>query len=77
MSDEHELDRPEIKAILNATAEALRGKLPANWGFTLMLFSYGKNGEMFYISSARREDMISAMKEFIEKRAKPPGGTPQ
>lgn len=37
------------------------------YGFTLLVFDYGDSGRMNYISSAKREDMLVAMKEFIAK----------
>lgn len=37
-------------------------------GFTLLMFSFGLNGWMTYISNADREDMVRTMKELIEKQ---------
>lgn len=37
-----------------------------NVGFTLLMFDFGESGALSYVSSARREDMIKTMKEFIE-----------
>jgi hypothetical protein len=36
--------------------------------FSLMIFSYGEQGSLFYISSAQRDDMIKTMREFIQKQ---------
>jgi hypothetical protein len=40
--------------------------MPPGFGFALLIFGYD-NHDMFYLSSARREDMVRAMQEFIEK----------
>jgi hypothetical protein len=34
-------------------------------GFALLVFDLGNDGNMNYISNANRDDMITAMKEFI------------
>lgn len=34
-------------------------------GFALFVFDMGSGGNMNYISNANREDMLTAMKEFI------------
>lgn len=62
----------QIEKTLRAVAEKIKAILPKGWGFTLMLFDYTDTpgGSMFYISSAGREDMINAMKEFIAKNEK-------
>lgn len=39
----------------------------ANYGFALLMFEYGAEGRMNYISSASRRDMVAALKEFIAK----------
>lgn len=58
---------PEIEAKLKHLARLIKGNLPDDWGFMLMLFSYGENGTTFYISSAQREDVVNVMKEFIQR----------
>lgn len=65
----YEADNPEIKASLQELGKLIGSamKQMPGWGFTLMLFSYGADGSMFYISSAQRQDMIKAMREFVQK----------
>ena len=46
----------------------LKPAMPPNVGFTLLLFDFGAEGNMAYISTANRDDMIKAMHEFIEKQ---------
>lgn len=40
---------------------------PLGLGFTLIIFTYGKDGFSSYLSSANRKDMIELMKETIMK----------
>lgn len=51
---------------LKELGEELKKKVPEGMGFTLMLFDYGGGGNMFYISTANRKNMVEAMKEFIK-----------
>jgi len=36
-------------------------------GFALLIFDFGENGDLAYISNGRRENMIKAMQECIQK----------
>ncbi len=62
-----EVSNPEIQAKMKDIGKMISSALPKGWGFSLMIFNYGDKGNMFYISSGKREDMIEAMKEFIER----------
>jgi hypothetical protein len=60
-----------LKMIGNRLRDALVG-VPG-YGFALLIFSFnddGNGGNMFYTSSADRDDVIKAMREFIEKHEK-------
>lgn len=54
-------------------------------GFALLVFEFGCEGRMNYLSNAKREDMIAAMKEWIaraegrhiEETQTPPPEVPQ
>lgn len=58
----------EIETKLRELASMIGSQLPEGWGFNLLLFSYGEGGNLFYISSAEREDTIKVMKEFISRQ---------
>jgi hypothetical protein len=46
----------------------VKAECPPGWGYTVLMFDYNtEDGSMVYFSSANREDMIKALKEFIEK----------
>ena len=55
----------KVEEILRKTGEELKKGTPTGMGFMLMMFDYGKGGNMFYVSSAERKDVINAMNEFI------------
>jgi len=57
----------KAEAMLKEIGELLRSACPKGYGFSLLIFSFGAGGNMFYTSNADREDMIRAMKEFIQK----------
>ena len=39
-------------------------------GFALLIFEFGEGGALFYVSDAKRDDMVKAFKEFIAKQEK-------
>lgn len=51
---------------LKEIGDYLKYKMPEGYGFSLLMFNFGKKGNMFYISNAERSDMLKAMKEFIK-----------
>lgn len=61
----------EAEASLKKINEMLNQIVPDGMGFTFLLFDYGEKGNMFYISSADREDTIMMIEEFIERQKKP------
>lgn len=63
----YEVRNTEIETVLRRIGEDLKRQMPPNVGFTLLMFDYGENGNMFYLSSAQRADMIKAMEEFLSK----------
>jgi hypothetical protein len=63
----YEVINKEIEGLLKDVGNGLKERMPDGWGFSLLIFSYGDGGSMFYLSSAQRADMIKAMREFIEK----------
>lgn len=67
MQDDCELDNPPIRELLRKLAEKLGSQMPEGWGFTLLLFEYDPGHSLFYISSAQRQDMVRAMREFLQR----------
>jgi hypothetical protein len=63
-----EIRNLEVESKLNEIGHLIGPVLPKGFGFTLLIFSFGPGGSMFYISNSDRRDMIKAMKEFIAKQ---------
>jgi hypothetical protein len=51
---------------LQETAAMISTILPPHTGFVLLAFDFKTGGRMEYVSNGRREDVIKAMKEFID-----------
>ena len=53
---------------MQGLARFVKEELPPGWGFVLMAFPFGEPpGRMNYVSNGKREDVIPAMKEFIQR----------
>lgn len=74
MNKEHQEDprferkNEDIAKLMRDIGTIINNQMPDGWGFTLMLFEFGENGSMFYISKSERSDMIKVMKEFIARQ---------
>jgi hypothetical protein len=67
-TDTFEVKNETIQKLLKDVGHTLKDLMPKGWSFTLMMFDTDTtDGSMFYISGAKREDMIKAMEEFIQK----------
>ncbi len=66
--ENYEVNDPKIERLLKDIGGRLKSAMPPGWGFTLFIFSFGKGGSLFYLSSAQRDDMINTMKEFIKRQ---------
>lgn len=63
-----DVENEQVRATLNSIAKKIGGALDKGWGFTLLLFEFGPDGSLFYISSAEREDVIRMVKEWVAKQ---------
>lgn len=58
----------EVKTKLQGIAKKIDSELPDGYGFCLLTFGFNNVGkELMYVSNAMREDIVQAMKEWIEK----------
>ena len=57
----------QAEKLLGDIGRILKRSMPDGYGFSLLVFTFGEGGNMFYTSSAQREDMIRVMQEFIAK----------
>lgn len=63
----YEVRNAEIEELLRLIGRKLKNQMPSGYGFSLLIFGFSPGNELFYISSAQREDMIRTMQEFIAK----------
>jgi len=59
-----------VEEKLREIGRMLKDSMPPGFGFTVLIFSFNEGGglgSMFYLSSAERDTMIAAMREFIQK----------
>jgi len=58
-------DLEEAKGVMRDIGHIIGDAMPKDYGFCLMVFKYGAPGDTFYISKAKRSDMLQMMREFI------------
>ena len=63
-----EVRNAEVEKQLKEIGRAIAKDLPDGFGFTLFIFSFGEGGSTFYLSNANRDDMLAAMREFMERQ---------
>ncbi len=58
----------KVKGKMQDIARMVKKEIPSQYGFILLTFEQNSNaGDMIYVSDSNREDVVKAMKEFIEK----------
>jgi len=63
----YEVRNEQVEQLLKDLGHFLKDAMPPGYGFSLLIFGFTPNNELFYLSSAQREDMIRTMQEFIAK----------
>ena len=56
-----------VKGKMQDIAKKVDNELPKGFGFVVLAFRFNEKGQMMYVSNANRENVVNAMKEFIEK----------
>lgn len=58
-----------VKGKMQKIARKVDEELPNGYGFVVLTFNFGEgiDNEMMYVSNANRQDIVKAMKEWIEK----------
>lgn len=67
----YEIDKPEIKELLQSIARRIGPSLPTAWGFLLMLYEFGTDqhpGSTFYISNGDRKDCVKLLQDWLERQ---------
>lgn len=65
-----ESEEEYIKGKLQNIAQNIDKELPEGFGFALLTFKFNtkpNTSELMYVSNADRQDIVKAMKEWIEK----------
>ena len=57
----------QVKEKLQDIGKMIKNELPEGFGFALLSFYFNAEGQLMYVSNAKREDVVKAMEEFIEK----------
>lgn len=66
MSDKDRLELEKLTArLLRELMGALKDALPPGVGAALFLLDFGAKGNIAYASTARRQDMIKAIREWL------------
>lgn len=60
--------RDVMKGIGTLISDAIERHADRPMGFVLLTFDFGEGGRTSYISNVVREDVIEAMKKFIERQ---------
>lgn len=55
----------QIRASLQDMGRTIKGWLPKEFGFILLVMEYGEKGTLLYTSTVGRADAIQLMREFI------------
>lgn len=64
----YQVRNQEIEELLRSLGRRIGREMPEGWGFTVFLFQ-NEGKSIFYISTAERESMLMAMKEFIARNS--------
>src|SRR6266481_1712197 len=62
MSEEGE----RVKSRMQEIGRHVNSRIPKGWGFVVLCFTYGPGGEMHYVASSERLDIVQAMREWIQ-----------
>lgn len=65
-----ESEEEYIKGKLQGIAKNIDDELPEGFGFALLTFKFNTEpdtSELMYVANANRQDIVKAMKEWIEK----------
>ena len=62
-----------VKGKMKNIAQKVENELPNGFGFVVLAFSFNtepNTSQMMYVSNADRQDIVKAMKEWIDKTEK-------
>ena len=64
----------QVNNVLQEIAQDIKAKLPEGMGFALLAYEFGddEGRRMLYASNSKREDVMKAMLEFVDKNLNDP-----
>jgi rubrerythrin len=62
-----ERETEQMKGKMRGLAKMVDKEIPFGWGFVVMAFATGADARMLYASNCKREDVVRALYEFIER----------
>ena len=74
-----DFNREVVRGQLQDLAQFLELRTPPGWGFALMMFDFNEGitgGNFQWVSSAVREDMVKALREFANRLEQKTAGEP-
>jgi hypothetical protein len=61
----------EVRSKMQAFAQGIESQLPPGWGLALFCFPIDdRDGFLNYVATAKREDIVKMLREFIEHSEK-------
>lgn len=71
LTHHYEIRDPKIEKLLGQIADVIGDALPAEYGFTLLMFPFSEKAgaPLFYISNADRTGVASVFREWLQKEA--------
>jgi len=62
----YRVDVPDdVKATMLEKGHEIADALPGDWGYCLLIFTFGEGGTMTWCSNAQRKDMLLTLQEFL------------
>lgn len=61
------LNKEQAQAHLHEIGGTLKSVMPPNYGFIFIMTEMGEQGNLFYVSSIKREEAVKALNEFLER----------
>lgn len=57
----------EMRPLLAMLARYLKGEIPVDHGFCLLLFEYGARGNLYYVANGERSEVMTAMRGLLAR----------
>ena len=68
---QYEVRDEKLEELLRQMGRKMKELMPPGYGFSLLIFGFHPRNDLFYISSAQREDMIRTIFLYLLKKGLP------